>query len=584
MQEIIALSGLESFGSIGSAIIDFSKNIYFSSEMQLKIVDWSVLNPDLPAWVENDAIPKSLKEFQSFGESILRVANLKKLIEEAYDLTGKVGDLWAYGDIQGKLSLKALLFLLEKEIDLLKSRFDKVYLYHNNQRQAYNLKYRINPQKGYNLNFNKVDDQKYTIDNLFFSIKNASQSIQTQMKNIPENIGKRIDTKKKEFYKAVTKYLKQFHPNAYGQYQLLDSHVLSGMNDKPLDNVGERMDIKIKWPIKSDSKRYPRLDKADFYHYIRPGVNISMRNSNWKLGNNYYDWSTLFFSNNRERFNSFQNKAKKLEDKVKDAVDLEDVRQAAQQFNHELEELQTKIQNERPAWRFKFSIWPVKTAGWPFNRKADQFADLILKEISYSRINVEAAFEIAKTRIETIKSRPTFHIISEKNEFDNVFESPRKAANDWFDHCKTSLTNWEDNKTKFILFFKKDDPQKILSFLLQYKDCLSVEMKKEFISSWENFNYLLELELTLSTQSLDSVSKQQMMMFKKLFEVLKTESFSNERSVATNNLIAESENFFRNREISTSMEGYYRHGLLTNHQRTDESAARIIIKKPSLSA
>jgi hypothetical protein len=332
LYEVVSLAGLESFGTLGQEEKGLLWPKYFSKDSQIKTVDWTKSKSDLPPWVTKKSVHKRLNEFQQLGESVLRVANLKRLIEDAYDLTGKVGDLWAYGDKQGKLSLKALLFLLEKEVDLLKNRYDSLYKYHNTQRHAYNLENRINAKDGLNPNFNKVDDQKVNVDSLYTSIKASSKSIQGQMAKIPENSPKRINAKKREFYQAVSKYLKQFYPNAYSQYRLLeqagqepkvnkqvinDDHILD--SDQPNDTTENDMpkEITLKWPLVSHQQcpSYHYLDKAQFKPFFENNPKteqVDKQSKNWRLGNKYGDWMRSYFIRNKLNYDDFQNKAQRL--------------------------------------------------------------------------------------------------------------------------------------------------------------------------------------------------------------------------------------------------------------------------------
>lgn len=632
LYEAVSLAGLESFGTLGQEESGLLWPKYFTKDCQTKEIDWTKSNSDLPPWVAADSVNIRLKEFQLLGESVLRVANLKRLIEEAYDLTGKIGDLWAYGDKQGKLSLKALLFLLEKEVDLLKNRYESFYNYHNLQRHAYNLEHRINPKDELNPNFNKVDDQKINIDRLYASIKASSKSIQEQMEKIPENSPKRINAKKQEFYHSVSKYLKQFYPNSYPQYRLLEQanqepkvnnivinedHIID--TDQPNDMTENDMpkEIILKWPLVTHQQcaSYDYLDKKQFKNFFEKNPRkeqVDKQPKNWRLGNKYGDWMKLYFIHNKQDYADFQNKAQTLQNQAKDPTTLEDVNSAATALQNQIKILRKKIQEERPAWRFKLGIWPVITKGWPFNRDANKFADLLLTDLNTTSNKIEIAIKMANKIIEkrqpkeekllvnnrvlqsdlsltaldkriltTVKNpdemliraaelskiNQTTHettavIIEKESKDENGLEKGRRLTNQWFETFKTQFNNWEDENVKFKVFVKKGDAQKALKDILDYRDNLPTLLVDEFIRSWDSFSVLINIEMENSDNTADDESIEQMSLLVKLINIFKTEPKSVERKRSEDNFNIECQQILSKREISNAINSYSTHGFL----------------------
>lgn len=406
LHQIISLAGLESFGTVALKKVQEQEGLYFTENFKVYPINWEEKKESgLPPWVSPEKEREKVMEFQLLGESILRVSNLKHLIEEAYDLTGKMGDSWAYGDKYGKLSLNALLFLLEKELNLLKKRYDDVYKYHNNQRQAYTNKYKINAFQGLNLNFNEVDKQKNTFNSFYHSIKSSAQSIQEQMKKVSLDSEREINNKKKDFYFGLIKYFRTFYPaEIYNQYMVLEQAMDKNFSEK----IAKNDSFIFSWPLKMDMnlKKYFSLKKPEFQPFFQ--MNGSSSQQYWKLGGSYDVWIDSFFIRNHNSFSNFQELASTLELKINTTYSLQEIQSSAQTFQLQIKNLKQQIENERPAWRFKWGMWPIRTKGWPFNRKADQFANLLLNELNNTALKVERGVYQAANRIERyeqIKSR-----------------------------------------------------------------------------------------------------------------------------------------------------------------------------------
>ena len=244
LAEVITVANLASFGGLNSKETQHKPLVYFAENHQSQAFNLACKKADLPPWISQSDQAYYISETQKILESTLRIVQLKKLVEEAYDLTGKVGDVWAYGDRQGKLSLDGLLFSLEKELDLFKERYDALYKTQNNWRRVYNHQHRINPGKDINLNFNMVTKQRDKINEYYNSLKSAITDIRAKMKDFSEEDLKQIDTRKKVFYQTVAHFIKEHYPSDYATYKDLEKTELL-LEKKAFEELSPQLELKL---------------------------------------------------------------------------------------------------------------------------------------------------------------------------------------------------------------------------------------------------------------------------------------------------------------------------------------------------
>jgi len=647
LEELISMAGLNSFGTLGENDDNCFSSRYFGEGGTTKKVNWTGLEHDLPPWVEKKFIDRHLSEFQSLGECILRVAGLKQLVENAYDLTGKIGDLWAYGDRQGKLSLKAILFLLEKEIKLLNDRYDHLYDYHNTQRHAYNLKNRINPNGGVNPNFNKVDDQKANIDTLYLSIKSASQSIREQMDKFPEDSPKRIDTQKKKFYKSIAKYLEQFHPDYHSEFNLLNENIDLVDTDENVETTGSHTvemiglteEVNLKWPIRQHphESKYFYLDKPEFRSFFNKDKidgNSDMINTDWKIGGEYNTWSKFFFVHKSNEFSIFQRLSENLQIQTDNPSGIDDINLASTSLCNHVAALKDRIAHERPAWRFKLAIWPIVTYGWPFHREANTFADLLIAELNGTINHIERAVLIAKNKmarnsntnnitqklekglndnqpikmldkiiLNSIKKnggeKKKYVIqldeINRKNDMSQTdhglarnnntlsIHKEREQANNRYNEIQLAFSNIQNKCGKFQIFRNKSDTDAILNDILRYRDHLPKDLQDPYVNSWGNFGYQINLEAEYPDDVLDDDCYAQMILAVKMIEIMKTDPNTNERNSFKNIFISEADKFFKKQEACTNIHSLNRNSFYGSKKQEEYSAPSLQTSTPKSS-
>lgn len=401
LAEVVSQAGLVAFGTVENEPVTKMYE-YIDLQLQARPIQWKKERDcDMPPWVETDTeVKEQLSSFQELAKNILKTARIKQLLEEAYELAGTVGDFWAYGDKQGRASLDALLFLLETELAMLKKRVNSIYQFHDSRRQSYNIIHQINAAKGVNPNFNKVDRQKEMIDSYCQSVNQAIFRIRQQMKDFPDDMPKRIDEKKKAFYHAVNECFKQFHPDRASAYQVAVSEkpalqaVARTIEEKPLAAATQLLTPKTEKPevttfqlnlVESEKyKGYWYLNKDEFKDFIYrfPNQNkVETRQQQWKLGNKYYDWMKGFFTRHISEFQQYQAHAAEFSKNLSSVTEISMMQTQSITLVKHIQQLKQKIEEERPRWRFKRGVWPIKTKGWPFNREAHRFAKHLLNEL-----------------------------------------------------------------------------------------------------------------------------------------------------------------------------------------------------------
>jgi hypothetical protein len=513
--EIITIVTPSAFGCSKKQINQQREFAYYEPSGEKKTVDWKKLKNDLPKWVESTNETRCLFELQEMGESVIRVAQLKHLIEIAYDLTGKVGDLWAYGDSRGKLSMQALLFLLQEETRLLKDKYDKFYEFHNQRRHQYNLKNHINPNKGSNPNFNKVDEQyTYMIDRnkaLCVSI----YELRDQLSQYPEDMRKVIDQKKEIFYKSITIYIKKFYPDIYPQYQLLDQceknettlsvHVTPTFQDRPNTSI----------PILGQDEKIIPLFKPE---------------------KNNVGWARLYLLKHRGTFEILKNLKKELQKAYAMPESGDKIFDLSDQIKKLTTQLKNSIKLDLPRWKIKFNPLSV-TVGWPFHRKTIQSANQLLTELDQTIEDVEKNMIIFRKNILSTSTATIIMSLTDEKEHtveydSNTFLTNKKYfsshqpcnqnnVNNWFISMYNKITDWEKEKFPVQIFKKEDDPENIIYEILSFLEKMDRNKKYHFMQLWDSYIFLIELSMS-NSPDIDAQSRGQFLLVLTINKLIKS--------------------------------------------------------------
>jgi hypothetical protein len=434
LYDIISLAGVTAFGSKGQSVNLAESAYYLPANYQLKEVDWTSKEMDLFPWVTDDIKQKQMKKIQELGQSMLLIAQIKNLIETAYDLTGIVGDFWAYGDKNGKKSLTALLFLMEKELNLLTQRFTMFYEENKAARKEHSRDHKNNAKDGANPNFSEVDRASKKIHERLVLMKSSMKAIQQQMNEFPADAIEKINQKKHYFYTALNQYFSLFCPedaNMFAWSDMTSESSPSSMQARiPLQNhdpLGDekkeeqpRLQVDQRWRINQDAdvpeasfifplkrddlnEKYVYWDDAKFkeYVYAYPDQEkVELRQYNWRLGGKYDDWMRGYFTRNKKSYEDYQKTAIDFKNMLKQSRSLPEISESVLVLQTQIGLLKIFLDSERPKWRFKLSLWPIQTKGWPFNRSAERFSALLLDELNVMSVRIDAEVALVKLKLQ----------------------------------------------------------------------------------------------------------------------------------------------------------------------------------------
>lgn len=429
--DVISHAGLKAFNA-DITELNIKPSDYFDDEYQLKAFNLHQFKCDLLPWIVGEEAERNqLQLIQQLCQTMLRIARLKDLIETAYDLTGDCGNLWAYDDKEGKISLSGLLFLMDKECDLLKSHFDAFYEHNREARKEYSRRHKIDANKGANPNFNEVDTLSGQIVTRIKQLKNKIAEMRQQLNQYPGDALEQINKKKQQFYHSLNQFIQRFYPEHFATYgiQALDETPVEErairkqfqFNMDIVDNINKDKLPLLSIPFQSSTVNptYFYLNKTEFLSYsplefMKPV--LLKRLADWSLGQSYADWTRGYFLRHQSDYYCYQQRCRELAALSNAPENLDAIGQLAQNFQQQMQQLKATLERERPRWRFKWSLWPIKTKGWPFNHKARRFAEFLTQELN--RWNQE----ITQITSEAIQHLTNIHDAEEK---ENQFLPPQ---------------------------------------------------------------------------------------------------------------------------------------------------------------
>ncbi|HVY53288.1 MAG TPA: hypothetical protein VHA13_02090, partial [Gammaproteobacteria bacterium] len=398
LYEVICTAGLESFGALAQEKKEVSY-VYFDEFHASKNITMKNVKHDLAPWISQDIAPKFYEQTQKLLESVLRIAKLKQLAEIAFDLTGSLGDVWAYGDREGKLSLEALLYLLEKELDSFNSRFEKLYQEQNNARSAYTYKYRLNPDHNINKNYNKFDEQQEDIFKYLDTIKKAIKTIHDKLADFTQDEEKKINLKKRMFYKSVAHFFKQYYPQHYNKYESLD---------QPMLHVAE-----------SHAEEELHQQSCRFFSSNKLEDSANAKFNAWRMS---------FVKKHKDKYIKLQNLKANFHNLVESNVSDAAIMQESELLKAQISLLKTAAAAEAPSWSFR-------SLGWPFNQETHQY-------IAIMQVNYDAFLKDLKHFIgDNQEDNPNNNFKVSKTE-----EKPKEQSQDFINRIDANP----------FAFFKKD--------------------------------------------------------------------------------------------------------------------------------
>lgn len=428
LREVIHLAGVDSFGALAECkVVADTKptHDYYNAQGQCQVIAWPARKMDMPSWITPDVAKEVITQLQNLGAITLRVAKLKALVASAYDLTGKAGDLWAYGDEQGKASLEVLLHLLAIELEQLMRVLGTLHTQQDAARSRYNLLHRVDQDKGVNPNFNKFDYHFVHCTESYARLCRAMDDITKQMRIFPADAKKRVDDQKQRFYRELALYMTVYHPHIAKRFPslvsanadnkecfdkekaitALHSSSVAGMTTavsvtRPAITMG--LENSLRLPV-TQVGHHIILQMEEFKLAATPQI-ASDPVKTWNVGDNYADWVTGFMTHQAVVVMRYQTAANALM-AVKIPAESKSIAVLSEQGKQALAALAQALEDTRPKWRFQWSLWPIKTAGWPFNRLARAFANAV--SLLLSRTVTEL-----KQRVATILAISSEHALA----------------------------------------------------------------------------------------------------------------------------------------------------------------------------
>lgn len=369
LRDTAFMAGLDSFGEPPFDAERPLETDYFNPDFSPKEIKWATAKMDLPPWLKGEEV-YYLKSTQKLAESLLRIAKLKRLLEQVCILAGDLGNVWAYGDKRGKLSLECLLFLLEKELQAFMTCYLIVYQTQNEKRRVYTQKVRGSQNTAENQNFNRVDIEKEAVQRWQEELLSTIQVLRGKMEGLTEVELGRIHERKGRMYKEVADFARQFYPNDYkSRFQLLDQDLTEEEAvavfhlDKPLLDRGliERQE-------------------SGFFTDLFPDES-------------YISWRQSYFMNFQSEYRKLAGLFAQFERGLATIETFSRVSTLAGQINKQLERMKTQANFKRPTWRLG---WLFLELGWPFNRGLNQKVDFLLSEFDLLNQDVKSQLSESK--------------------------------------------------------------------------------------------------------------------------------------------------------------------------------------------
>ena len=391
LHEVIRMAGTQTFTLLNTEMPTDHAYEFFNDQNTPQKIDWTEdYSDDSPVWVTDEKQKRLfVVSVQNLCAAMLRFAEVKALVEEAYDLAGSGGNLWAYANKEGKKALQGLIFLHDTEIANL---YTTVQAFYDKQVTARTTHMKLNKNKeknNSNLNFNNVIETWPDVSKLFEQLKQTMAELDKQQKNFPENGEELISEQQQKFYRHTNHIFRTAYPKIADQY-LLDTQA-SALEiyapDESFRNKVLFIASRFKLPFNGNTL-YKAAEYAGFHNEIPAIENINNIPEPWELGNDYQDWAENFFTRHRKQFAEFTATENAYHEAIL-KVSSDDIVRLGEQMKGIIKAIEIIVKAEEPKWRFKYLIWPV-TAGYPFNRSAHRFANLLIADLTKQYDDIRA--------------------------------------------------------------------------------------------------------------------------------------------------------------------------------------------------
>jgi hypothetical protein len=380
LKEILLLSEPGCFGAHHHVIKPAQYNFeYFTEAGNIKPYDLKRHSPDLPIWL-NVQVQEEIDKTQQLGFYLLRLSKLKKIIDEAYELTGQVGDLWAYGDRLGKASLASMLKLLHPAQKQLFDLLNDLATTRKQRCDFYNAQHHVEPHENPNPNFHRAWHKYQKMRHLQKRILQKIYEIEEQMRAFPENAEARINEKKQNLYRALNAFIQEkLPPEERDKLQFCANYSELSANTVNQDEKALPPTCEHFIPLKTDIRR----NAFGCYFVFQDAPTKAIKKA-WQIGDDYDEWEAGFLEREQASFLELIGREDILQNCADAAVDKNELQaliplrlRASKQIERIRllhQKLISQLIAEQPAWRFQWRSWPIQTAGWPFNQNALGFS------------------------------------------------------------------------------------------------------------------------------------------------------------------------------------------------------------------
>ncbi len=537
------------------------QNYYFNIDFSPRDVKWDLDKGDFPDWVPKVLQRRHLMLFQELTSAILDFIEMKKLIDKAYALCTFKGTLWAYGSKQGKESVLAQLKSYENTVAKLSAKIADIDRLNNELQAQYNTYNRENYDSPADFNLKDANYAHECFSSLKTFALETTSEIQKQIYTFPIDIAKKVNKLEREYCRDVKKALlkhapEDFHKFNYPEFAEDNTSIISITDSVSSNLLYETFNL-----LQFSCYELPT---AEFKHSTDPSFAISivesvMLSEPWQLGDSYDRWMKGFFVRHN---NIFQDLKTNLSVELSEAIQsrkLESVDSTATKITKLLESLTQSILDNRPKWRLN----PL-TAGWPFNRKAAKFANILTLKLNEKKaavkqfvsdkkehikaclpspsakplVSVNSAYQnstsavslaLAILREQRTSSQPYAMNQSSENVIPIIFKKWRVSISDLVSHWA------EDGFSEILTLFPTEQSARdILTKFLSYRSALGsnvtefLALCKDIKASYSDYISSNSIEI------IDSGSRYQLNLLMRLVDVLSTVPHSEEYKIAAN--------------------------------------------------
>jgi hypothetical protein len=349
---------------------------------------------------------RNLTTWQAIGEALIDFSVKINIVNVSYDIVGGRGDNWV--SQPAKKSFLDLLLIVDTSLQELIFKFAEYLKTENNRRNIYHKANRLKPNAGWKVNFYKM----MTIIEEINQDGSLIHHLTVQIRNIINQYpvaSQALAAQELTFFNMMRR-LKGLDP-------LPKPEVTSTISESaPLTaNTLQSFDIKLK-EIKQLRLKIA-ANKKGMIHFSKPGLNkfktdvltatLDTRTS--------IQWANEFLTVHKHFFIKYN----AILNKLMLAIAKKDFHYLGLlqiELTKSFSEILEKINQEKPQWRFKYSIIPV-SAGWPFHRQGRQFANLLYQELATTFQNVskfisKTTYELeAEEKIERLRENQSASLI-----------------------------------------------------------------------------------------------------------------------------------------------------------------------------